>query len=174
MGQWKPLLPFRDSTILETTVDTALSVCERIVLVAGYRGDELRTLFADNSRVHIVINSEWSRGMFSSIQCGISNLRADRFFIVPADMPLIGREIYQALLTAPACDVIFPLYDGRRGHPVLFEHSIADVVLKENPTTGRMREIAERFEVCEMDCQNEAVLIDFDTMEDYRNWEPVQ
>ena len=174
MRQWKPLLPFRGSTIIETVVDTALSVCGRIILVAGYRSDELSMLFVDKSRVRIELNSEWSRGMFSSIQCGISHLRTERFFIVPADMPLIGREIYKALLGAPACDAIFPVYDGRRGHPVLFANSIADVVLKENPITGRMRKIAERFEVCEMHCRNEAVLIDIDTMDDYRKWGPFQ
>jgi len=54
MGSWKPLLPFGDSTIVETVVANALAVCSRVILVVGYRGKDLGARFSTETHVIIV------------------------------------------------------------------------------------------------------------------------
>ncbi len=41
MGQWKMMLPRQQGTILDTSIKNALQFCSRIILVTGYRGNEL-------------------------------------------------------------------------------------------------------------------------------------
>ena len=53
MKRWKMVLPYGDSTVIETAVSRALSVVQRIILVTGFRADEMEELFAENPEVFI-------------------------------------------------------------------------------------------------------------------------
>jgi molybdenum cofactor cytidylyltransferase len=172
MGDWKPLLPFRGRSLVEVVVETALRVCTRVILVTGYRAEELSRLFSAAGRVRIVHNSSWEAGMFASQQKGIAAVSTGKFFITPADMPLIGADAYEALLAAPPADVVFPVFDGRRGHPVLFTRRVGEAALLEDPSTGRMRDVAGRFACREVPWTDDTVLRDIDTQEDYREIMP--
>jgi molybdenum cofactor cytidylyltransferase len=167
MGRWKPLLPFGHSTIIETVVAAALSVCSRVILVTGYRGDELAALYREEPRVLIVENEDWPLGMFSSIRRGVGSLSAERFFVSLGDMPWIAPGVYTALLRAPLADVVFPTFQGRRGHPVLFNKKVAAEVLRADPAVGSMRDIAAGFSFNELAWEDDTILRDIDTMEDY-------
>jgi len=87
MGRWKLLLPYRGTTILEQTLNNALSLCSRVVLVTGYRGNELEEIYAGRSGVVTVRNADFKRGMFSSIQTGVPLVSTEWFFITMGDMP---------------------------------------------------------------------------------------
>ena len=54
----------------------------------------------------------------ASLQCLIAASGAHRAFVLHVDMPIFEREIYETLLKAPG-DAVVPVFDGRRGHPVL-------------------------------------------------------
>ena len=41
MGTWKPVLPFGGSTIIQTVVTAALRARARVILVTGYRAEDL-------------------------------------------------------------------------------------------------------------------------------------
>jgi molybdenum cofactor cytidylyltransferase len=168
MGAWKPFLPFGSGTIIGTVVDTALRACARIILVMGYRGGELATLFRAEKRVTVIENKDWELGMFSSIRCGALHVTTDRFFITLGDMPWIHAQAYVRMLAGPEADVRFPCFQGRRGHPVLLSRRVIPAVLAANPGSGSMREIAARFRVAELPWEDDSILRDIDTMEDYR------
>jgi len=165
-GRWKPLLPFRDSTIVGTAVNAALAACRRVILVTGYRGDEMAAHFAAASRVVVVHNPDWELGMFSSIRRGTARVETDRFFIGLADMPFIGPAVYRALLEAGGADFVFPVHAGIRGHPVLASERVREEVLAADAATGSMKEIARRFSAIEVPWIDDSVLRDIDTPED--------
>lgn len=168
MGEWKLLLPFRGSTIVQAVVAAALGACARVILVTGHRAEELEGLFAAEPRVLAVRHPGWQKGMFSSQQAGIALVRSGRFFVIPADMPLVTPAVYAALLEdGPAADVVFPVHAGRRGHPVLFSRGVVDTVLAEDPEAGRLRDIASRFSCAEVHWTDDSILRDIDTQEDY-------
>lgn len=183
MGRWKPLLPFGaggaksaeyvgaesasgGATILETVVASALRACSRVLLVTGYRGAELAELFRGRPRVVVVENKDWQQGMFSSIRCGIARVDTPRFFVTLGDMPWITPAVYAALLRHEAADVVFPVHEGRRGHPVLFDERVEAAVAAADPATGSMREIAASFRVSEMSWPDDSVLRDIDRESD--------
>ncbi len=167
MGQWKPLLPFRGGTIVGTVVAAALAACTRVILVTGYRGEELATLFAAEPRILVVENRDWQLGMFSSIQRGAARVETARFFVSLADMPFVDSSVYRALLEAPEADSVFPVHGGMRGHPVLLSGRVRAAVLAADPSTGNMKEIARRLSPVEVPWRDDSVLRDIDTPEDF-------
>jgi molybdenum cofactor cytidylyltransferase len=167
MGEWKLVLHFRGSTVIETVVDTALRACERVIVVSGYRGSDLESILRGRSGVEVVRNPEWQRGMFSSIQLGIGHVSAERFFITLGDKPRIESAVYQTLRDSDPADIVFPVFDGTRGHPVLLRACVREAVLAADPRTGSMREIVSRFQVGEVAWRDDTILRDIDTREDY-------
>ncbi len=172
MGGFKPLLPFRGSTIIETVVGNALEVCARVLLVTGHRAEEIERLFDAESRVVPVRNPDWETGMFSSIRCAVPRLGAARFFVTPGDMPFIEAAIYRALLASAPAQAVFPVFNGIRGHPVLFLESVREDVRKADPATGWMKEIARGLDCREVEWPDDSILRDIDTKEEYNRWVP--
>ncbi|STW28899.1 CTP:molybdopterin cytidylyltransferase [Klebsiella michiganensis] len=87
MGKWKMMMPWGEGTILDSALASALAFCDRVVLVTGFRGDELAACYRDHPGVEVVFNPQYQDGMFSSIQCGVGHIRASRFFLALGDMP---------------------------------------------------------------------------------------
>jgi molybdenum cofactor cytidylyltransferase len=166
MGRWKPLLPFGAGTIAGTVVAAALEACDRVILVAGYRGSELAAAFAAEPRVVVVENPEWQVGMFSLIRRGAAEVRRPRFFVSLADMPFVVPAVYRALLEAPAADFVFPVHAGMRGHPVLLNGRARAAVLAADPAAGNMKEIARQLSAAEVPWRDDSVLRDIDAPED--------
>jgi molybdenum cofactor cytidylyltransferase len=168
MGEWKPLLPFRGSTIIQTVVHVALSACARVLVVIGYRAQELASLLGEQPRVTLVTNPDWEMGMFSSIRVGARLVDTERFFVVLGDMPLIQPQVYDALLQVSAANAVFPVFDGKRGHPVLLDRAVRKAVLAADPRAGSMPGIISRFAVRELAWPDDSVLRDIDTPEQFR------
>jgi molybdenum cofactor cytidylyltransferase len=166
MGRWKPALPFRGSTLAETVVATALEACRRVILVTGYRGEELAAMFAGKPRVVVMDNPDWAFGMFSSIQRGAAQVQTGRFFVQLADMPFVGPAVYQALLVVPDADFVYPVHAGTRGHPVLMGPRALAAVLAADAAAGSMKEISRRLAVVELPWGDDSVLRDLDTPTD--------
>jgi len=167
MGRWKLLLPFGGSTIIETAVAAALQCCERVILVTGHRAAELAERFAREPRVTAVENEGWERGMFSSIRLGIARVSTERFFVTLGDMPWITPEVYGDLLECDdGAEVVFPMFGGRRGHPVRFHERVKTAVAAADAVRGSMRLIAESFRVRDLEWPDDSVIRDIDTPAD--------
>ncbi len=168
MNEWKPLLRFGSSTLIETVVMTALEVCRGVVLVAGYRGEELERVFASQPRVRMVKNPAWEAGMLSSVQAGVRRIDTERFFIVPGDMPYLTGEVYRALLSAPRADAVAPVYGRRRGHPVLLSSGLISKIAGAGREATTMREVLAGESFTIIPWKDDSVLRDIDTPEEYR------
>lgn len=89
----------------------------------------------------IVINDQWEKGQLSSIQAGIRSLPAgtDGMLLCLIDHPLISEglvnELIQAFYTRHA-PVVLPVYEGRRGHPVIFGATLYEELLSAPLETG--------------------------------------
>lgn len=168
MGVWKLMLPVAGTTMIEYIAETVLPVCSRVILVAGYRARELMPLADRFESVKIVINHQWELGMFSSIHAGVQHVETERFFICLADLPLIRDSVFARLLEEPKTDVVVPVFRGRRGHPVLLGSNVVRRIKVEDPAIGNMREIIREFSVRELDWNDDSILRDTDTPEEFR------
>lgn len=166
MEKWKMTLPFRGSTIIECTVENALKVCSRVILITGYRASELKMLFHDWSQVEIIYNTEYEKPMFSSVRLGVSLVRTERFFIALGDMPLVDADVYNSLLGSPQIPVVIPQYRGRKGHPILLSKPLDKFILEfdENKT---LRDVLVQFPALNVPVENVHILNDIDYPENY-------
>lgn len=173
MGRFKPLLPMgsRSAVARVVTMFQAAGVAD-VLVVAGYRaGDVGRAIAPLNAQC--VENPAYRDGMFTSVLAGIRVLppAARAFFIHPADIPLVRIQTVERLVAAfedamPA--IVYPVFDGRRGHPTLIRSSLAGQIL-EWPGTGGLRAFLQGHEAGsrEVPVADEAVLLDMDMPEDY-------
>ncbi len=166
MGSWKPLLPFRRRPLIEWSVRNALELCERVILVTGYRGAELEALFRSWTGVELVENPRWERGMFSSIKAGVDRVTSERFFIALADMPLIRPEVYRALAERPGWEAARPTYQGQKGHPVLLARSLIDRITALDDSQS-MAAALRGARLLELPLDDRFVVCDLDTPGDY-------
>lgn len=167
MGRWKMVLPYGDSTVIETAVTRALSAVRRVILVTGFRANELARMFADDPGVFSVYNREYRRGMFSSVRSGAAAVTSKRFFVLPADMPGILPATFTKLFAARRAPVVRPVYKGKSGHPVLLDERVRKAVLAE-PEDSNLKDVLGRFSSAELPVEDENILYDIDTTEDYR------
>jgi CTP:molybdopterin cytidylyltransferase MocA len=89
MGQWKPLLPFAGSTVIQATVGAARAADLPVILVVGHRGEELAALFAGEPLVKVLLNPDWEDGQLGSVLLGVAAAEAPTVFLMNGDMPLV-------------------------------------------------------------------------------------
>jgi CTP:molybdopterin cytidylyltransferase MocA len=148
MGELKPLLPLGDATVLARAVGAfAEAGVADVRVVVGWRGDEVAAAAAALGAA-VVVNDGWERGMFSSVAAGVAGLDADvdAFFLLPTDCALVRAETIGRLARAarvhPA-PVVYPVRDGRRGHPPLIARTALPAGLGGTPQDEPDRELQD-------------------------------
>lgn len=168
MGLWKPLLPYRDFTLIQYLVKELLNISESVILVGGYRGSELQSLFKDHKGVIFVMNFNFNQGIFSSVQAAVSRVKSLRFFITLGDLPFIKRETYHKLFnTSESASAVVPLYNNQRGHPVLIDSKLIPSII-EARGYETMREFLSKEIIETLPMDDPGIIRDLDTLEDYR------
>jgi molybdenum cofactor cytidylyltransferase len=174
MGSPKALLPYQGRPFLEHLLDVAkhpsISV-RRVVL-----GPDADAICAQVPLKpdEIVVNKDWERGQLSSIQMAIRSLPAgtDGLLLCPVDHPLISQSLVADLIdsfektTAP---IVIPLYEGRRGHPVIFAARLYEELLNAPDDTGARAVVwAHKNEVCEVSTTEEGCVLNLNDPEAFQ------
>ncbi len=129
MGSPKALLPYQGRPflehLLEVTAHREIGV-RRVVLGADAEPiAKAINLKADE----IVINQDWEKGQLTSIQAALRSLPpgTDGMVLCLIDHPLISSALVQDLIeqfNKTKRPIVLPVYEGRRGHPVIFSASL--------------------------------------------------
>lgn len=174
MGELKPLLPLGKTTVIRRQVEMLQSVADRIIVVTGYRGEEVERHLS-GSGAYIVQNPRFAEGMFTSVKAGIRGLRPETgaFLILPVDYPLVtGRMIRQLLKVYQGnqdCLVAYPSYRMRKGHPPVICASCKEQILAYDGDLG-LKGALRAFDgaACYMETEDMRCVMDMDTPADYR------
>lgn len=169
MGQWKPLLPYDQGCILDAAIKNAQQYCQRILLVVGYRGEELMAKYRDQPNILIIKNPHFAQGMFSSIQCAMPYIQGEYFLITLGDMPCIAPSVYPQLLANAGSQqaIIFPGDAQQTGHPVLFPRAAITAILQA-PANSKMKKLLSplfHFRFLNLSAK-QGIFLDVDTPED--------
>jgi molybdenum cofactor cytidylyltransferase len=141
MGSPKALLSFQGRPFLEHLLDVAhhpkIGV-RRIVLGADA---EPIAKEVDLAPGEIVINEEWEKGQLSSLQAALRSLppQTDGAILLLIDHPLISSTLVDELIETfykSGKPIVLPVFDGRRGHPVIFSAALYEELLNAPPETG--------------------------------------
>jgi molybdenum cofactor cytidylyltransferase len=166
MGTPKALLPYRDRTFAEQLVETMKHTrvgITRIVLGAGARELQEKLHIDSDS---IVVNEDWQKGQLSSIQAAIRSLpkgATEGLMICPVDHPLISAKLVNELIEAFDSNtkrIVLPVFQSRRGHPVIFHASLYDELLSAAVEVGARQVVwAHAQEVLEVATEENAVIL---------------
>ncbi len=164
-GAFKPALPIGGKPMLERCVEGMRGVCGRIIVVGGHEFERLQGLLVGIGGVECVENPLYRKGMFTSVKAGLANVRGERCFILPVDIPLVPAGVYERLLSVEA-EIVVPSFQGKHGHPICCSRSVVPRILQE-PDGSSLRDVAREIGVQAVPVDTEEILIDIDTPDDY-------
>jgi molybdenum cofactor cytidylyltransferase len=141
MGSPKALLAYQGRPflehLLEATAHRQIGV-RRVVL--GAHAEPIAK--AVNLKPdEVVINEDWEKGQLSSIQAALRTLPPDTdgILLCLIDHPLISADLVHELIEQFYKSkklIVLPVYEERRGHPLIFSSALYDELLHAPLETG--------------------------------------
>lgn len=186
MGRPKLALPLGERTILEHVL-AALRQAEvtHPIVVLGPHVRELTPL-AEGAGAHVCHLAEETADMRATVEQGLTWLEEqfqprpdDVWLLIPADHPTLApsviRQLEQARQNHLERSIFVPTFHGRRGHPLALNWQHVEGIRAHVAGEGLNSYIRKHFaEVWEVPVENETILWDLDTPEDYerlrRQW----
>jgi molybdenum cofactor cytidylyltransferase len=171
MGSPKALLPYQGRPFLEHLLEVTShrnigvrrvvlgALAEPIAKAINLKADE------------IVINEDWEKGQLSSIQAALRSLPpgTEGMLLCLIDHPLISNSLVQDLIEQfyqSKKSIVLPVYEGRRGHPVIFAPALYDELLRAPLETGARAVVwAHKGEVEEVQTNEEGCVLNLNDPE---------
>jgi molybdenum cofactor cytidylyltransferase len=173
MKQLKPLLPLGEATFTDHIVSTFQNLGIEVFVVVGNRKEEV--ISGTKSRGIIFVNNpDFEKGMFSSIQAGIKQMgeKYRAFFILPVDIPLVGATTIKKIMDtgiAHRQNIIYPTFQGKRGHPPLIPSGLIPEILAWKQDGGLKAYLKTKEQLAmNLPVNDSFILFDIDTPEDYK------
>ncbi len=178
MGELKATLRLGTRTVLEQCIGLFRDCgIEDLVVVTGHQKEEIGAI-AEQAGARTVHNPNYLLGMYSSIRTGVCHIdnRSSGFFLLPVDIPLVRQGTVRLLaqaFTARPVQIIYPSFEGQRGHPPLLASGMIPSIMKAEHPEGGLRSLLAMFEnnqpqqVVEVNVPDANILFDMDTPEDY-------
>ena len=97
----KLILPFKNKTVIETTIDNALSLdIDECIVVLGHYASEIKEAIFDNYKdnVKFIVNNPVDVGLSTSLFNGLSNVESDFALCITADQPTVSTETFEKMI----------------------------------------------------------------------------
>lgn len=175
MGALKAGLRWGEHSLLEYQVAQlrAAGIGE-VVVVLGFAAERARALLPSEPWVRWVYNPDYRLGRSSSIRAGAGVLGGEvaAVLVVAVDQPCpapVAAELLRAAEARPGL-VYVPVYQGRRGHPVLLDGSLLPELRAVSEASQGLRAVVQRHagRLVEVPVDSETVLWNLNRPEDYR------
>ncbi|MBN1944881.1 MAG: nucleotidyltransferase family protein [Bradymonadales bacterium] len=172
MGVDKLSLPWDEGTVLDAAlrplVDLA-EIDEVVVVVRGDRGPVFRP-----GRASVVVNDQAEEGMGSSLKVGVeaADPTSEAYILALGDMPLLRSALVAQLIAAWRAigkGILVPVFEGRRGHPVVLSGKYREALLASSGDVGARHLVARNEQdTVYYQVADPAVVADLDTPEGYQ------
>ena len=97
----KLILPFNNKTVIETTIDNALSLnIDECIVVLGHYANEIKDAIFENykDKVKFIENDPVDVGLSVSLYNGLSNSTSDFALCITADQPTVTSETFRKMI----------------------------------------------------------------------------
>ncbi len=153
MGSQNKLLALINGVpiIRQTTLALVESGLNDLVVVTGYEHQLVAAALADLS-VTCVYNEDYQSGQASSVACGVRHYQAsthEAVLIALGDMPRVTSDLIATLLrdhaglTDAPNRITLPIFDGKRGNPVIWGRGFFDRLMALTGDAGGRTIVAE-------------------------------
>ena len=167
----KLLTDFGGRPLVRCAVEAALgSKASKTIVVTGHTSDEMERALA-GLPVVFAYNPDFASGMASSLRAGLAHAADSAGALaLLADMPDVTSAILDQLIAAFNCApdraAVAPVYQGRRGNPVLLGRRLFPRLALLKGDEGARRLLGSTEGVLEIAVDDKSVLADIDTRED--------
>jgi len=177
-AQNKLLLQIGSEVLIRKFVESVCaSAADAVLVVLGHEAEKIKAVLQDLT-VSFVENTCFEEGMTTSIQSGVkaASTESTGLMICLADLPFAETSDFNRLIQAftdfrrtESSLIIVPVFQGQRGNPVLFSAEFRDKILAHKGEG--CREIVRQYpqSVREVCMENDNLLRDIDTPEDYNH-----
>ncbi|MGH9431145.1 MAG: nucleotidyltransferase family protein [Terriglobia bacterium] len=175
MGQDKALLDYRGKTFLGTIIAHLREAgISEMAVVLGHHAESIRSA-VDLTGIRVVLNQDYQRGQTSSLQAGLAAWDAPgprAVLLCLVDHPAVGASVIAKILERyrqSGAPVVIPVFNGKRGHPVLIGRELfaelrALAVTEGANTVLRQYRSATDF----VEVEDPTILMDVDDLGAYR------
>lgn len=163
LGKNKMSILYQSQPVIMHTLRQMKEVCEHIYVVTGFYHDEISEIVNHLDGVDTVYNENYEQGMFSSVKKGVECVKHD-FFIIPGDYPMVDKRIYEKIKLGTK-GIRVPSFSFKLGHPIFFNQSYKDVLL--NTMYDNLKSFRNAYDYEIIDVDDEGILFDIDTIEDF-------
>lgn len=173
MGRPKALLPVNKKTIIENQIGMLRRVGLYNIFVVTDGGEQ----FADKLKrcdVQVISPVKKNKSMIESIRCSMAHFNGafDGMMVVPSDFPYLSTELLVRVLTGferRPKRITVPVYQGKRGHPVIIPSRLFDAVNNRFDDYG-IRGLYDAFpdSLAEIDWEDDSILKNMNTENDYK------
>jgi molybdenum cofactor cytidylyltransferase len=177
MGRPKALLRVDGQTFIERIV-AALQASRvgKVLLILGHNADAIKAEIR-HLPVNVVVNEDYARGQLSSLVTAIQALqreKVDGILVHLVDHPFLDSGLVNRMIDRfyeSKKLIVLPCYKGQRGHPVLFSSELFPELLSAPLDRGAKGVVrAHRGDTLEVETEDEGVILDIDTPEEYRQY----
>ena len=159
-----PLIKHSVKNILSSNIN-------ELIIVLGYQNETIKSLIDYDRKIKFIYNKEFENGMASSIKAGIKNLseKTQAFFICLGDMPFVSKDVYNKLIKSKKNEkIIAPIFESRRGHPVLFDISMKNEIMLISGDVGA-KEILKKNKdkIFNLEINDQGIIQDFNTQDNF-------
>jgi len=194
MSKYKPLLSYQGLPFSVGILIKMLTVCDKVGIVTGYKAEELKSKISEyltnpelisiqhkgriliidrkelSNKVEFIVNAEYKKGMFTSLQCGIKHFEnADWILYHFVDQPNLLLKFYDEFSSCidNNFEWIQPKYKSQSGHPILIKNSLFELI-KDAGIEANLKEISGNKSIKKKywECNYPQVLTDLDKPED--------
>ncbi len=131
LGQPKQLLVYKEKTLLQHAIDTAIETrLQPVVVVLGSQASLIKKAI-NQQGANLVEHTTWQQGMASSMQAGLSQVLLlhpdiESIIIMLCDQPFVNSKLLLHLVEHQVISgkaIVASSYDNTLGPPVLFTRS---------------------------------------------------
>jgi molybdenum cofactor cytidylyltransferase len=195
IGSQKALLMYNEFNFITNIILKLSAVCQNIIVVTGYQSEDVEKSFnnyltagknkiasvfgfthseIDNlfERTFFIKNIQFEKGMFNSLQTGLSNLKNSEYVLYHfVDQPTLPVQFYKRIIMEinDCVDWIQPVYENKKGHPIIFSKNAASIILNSG-TNNNLRDIKKIISNKKYwQCDYPEIFDDIDTISRYNN-----
>lgn len=174
MGVSKQLLKWKDTNLLQHTINTVNAVNSENIVVLGANYSKIRSQIEDK-KMCVLCHQNWQKGLGSTISFGINYINnslphIDNVLIMLADQPLITADFLNQMIETQKLyqnKIICTLYQNEKlGVPAIFNNSFFEELLQLNNDKGA-KNILQNYSDRILSVDGENLISDIDTIEDY-------
>ncbi len=170
-GENKMLYRIDGVPVIRRVVLAAINGLAETIVVLGHEAERVREAL-QGLDVRTVLNPQYREGMSSSVKVGVRAASATRgILVLPGDVAFMTPELVKLVIEEhrkTGALIVLPTYNGRGGHPILFDIRLRDELLNISEAGRGLKEVVNRHlqDVYRIETGTPRILLDIDYRED--------